>query len=192
MTTPDAIDRQILDLLQADARQTNAQIADQVGLTAPSVFERIRKLEQRGVIRGFTVRVDPAALGKTLTAFIRLTVAYDEKHAAGKLALRDDPDILECYSVAGEDCFILKTRVDSAEALEALINRIRARITVQRSVTMIALSAIKEDGPLTAVGEKSQDGNQKSEAPKASQKSRPPRASRRTNGVGRSTEGAKP
>jgi Lrp/AsnC family leucine-responsive transcriptional regulator len=150
MAMLDEIDVQILELLQANARQTNAEIAEQVGLTAPSVFERIRKLEQKGVIRGFTVHVDPAALGKTLTAFIRLTVAYDEKHAAGKAALRADPDILECYSVAGEDCFILKTRVDSAEALEALINRIRSRITVLRSVTMIALSAVKEDGPLTA------------------------------------------
>jgi len=149
MAMLDEIDVQILELLQANARQTNAEIAEQVGLTAPSVFERIRKLEQRGVIRGFTVRVDPAALGKSLTAFIRLTVAYDEKHAAGKAALRADPDILECYSVAGEDCFILKTRVDSAEALEALINRIRSTVTVLRSVTMIALSAVKEDGTLT-------------------------------------------
>ncbi len=172
MLTLDDIDRKIVDLLQADARQTNAEIAAQVGLTAPSVFERIRKLEQRGAIRGFTVRVDPAALGKPLTAFIRLTVAYDEKHAAGMAALRDDPDILECYSVAGEDCFILKTRVDGPGALEALINRIRSRMTVLRSVTMIALSAVKEDGPLAA----------SAAAPS------PPvaaRADRRPNGVGR-------
>jgi len=144
----DDTDRHILDLLQQNARATNAELAEAVGLTASSVFERIRKLEQRGVIRGYTVQVDPEALGKPLTAFIRLTVAYDDRHAPGVAALRDDPDVLECYSVAGEDCFILKTRVDGPGALEALINRIRQRITVLRSVTMIALSAVKEGGPL--------------------------------------------
>jgi Lrp/AsnC family leucine-responsive transcriptional regulator len=102
------------------------------------------------VIRGYTVEVDPDALGKPLTAFIRLTAAYDDRHAAGVEAIAADPDVLECYSVAGEDCFIIKTRVDSPGALEALIHRIRARMTVLRSVTMIALSAIKEGGPLTA------------------------------------------
>lgn len=150
MVTLDHIDRKIIDLLQANARRTNAEIAEEVGLAAPSVFERIRKLEQRGVIRGYTVEVDPEALGKTLTAFIRLTAAYDDRHAAGVEAIAADPDVLECYSVAGEDCFIIKTRVDSPGALEALIHRIRGRMTVLRSVTMIALSAIKEGGPLMA------------------------------------------
>jgi len=150
MPTLDKIDRQILDLLQANARRTNAEIAEEVGLAAPSVFERIRKLEQRGVIRGYTVQVDAAALGKPLTAFIRLTATYDDRYDAGLAAIAADPDVLECYSVAGEDCFIIKTRVDSPGALQALNHRIRARMTVQRSVTMIALAAIKEDGPLTA------------------------------------------
>ncbi len=150
-TTLDDIDRRILDLLQRDARMTNAAIAAEVGLTAPSVFERIRKLEQRGVIQGYSVKVDPAALGKLLTAFIRLIVAYDEKYAQGVDALRSDPDVLECYHVAGEDCLIVKTRVSSPGELEALIRRIRGYICVQRSVTMIALSAIKEDGPINVL-----------------------------------------
>jgi Lrp/AsnC family leucine-responsive transcriptional regulator len=147
-TTLDDIDRKILALLQHDARMTNAAIAAEVGLTAPSVFERVRKLEQRGVIRGYTIQVDPAALGKIMTAFIRLTVAYDERYAAGIQALRGDPDVLECYHVAGEDCLLVKTRVSSPAELEALIRRMRSHISIQRSVTMIALSAIKEDAPL--------------------------------------------
>ena len=146
----DATDRHILDLLQQDARMTNAEIAERVQLTASSVFERVRKLQEQGVIQRFTVQVDAAALGKPLTAFIRLTVAYDERQAAGVAALRADPDVLECYSVAGEDCYILKTRVASPTELEALIHRIRGRLTVLRSVTMIALSAIKEGGALSA------------------------------------------
>ena len=168
-TTLDDTDRKILDLLQREARITNAAIAAEVGMTAPSVFERIRKLEQRQVIRGYTVTVDPAALGKTLTAFVRLTVAYDERHAAGVEAMRRDPDVLECYSVAGEDCFILKTKVCDPGELEALINRIRRQMTVLRSVTMIALSAVKEGGPLNVLAAAP---NPK---PKAAARSRRPR-----------------
>ncbi len=128
---------------------TNAAIAAEVGLTAPSVFERVRKLEQRGVIRGYTVNVDPAALGRPLTAFIRLTVAFDQKYARGLEAVRDDPDVLECYRVAGEDCLIIKTQAGAPGDLEALLDRIHHHITVSRSVTMIALSAVKESGPLS-------------------------------------------
>ena len=144
----DAIDRKILALLQQDGRMTNAALAEQVNLTAPSVFERVRKLEQRGVIKRYTVEVDAGALDKTLTAFIRVTLAYDERYDAGLRALRADRDILECYSVAGEDCLIIKTRVEDTRALEGVIKRVRSHITVLRSVTMIALSAIKESGPL--------------------------------------------
>ena len=145
----DATDLSILSLLQQDARMTNAEIAAQVGLTPSSVYERVRKLQEQGVIRRYTIQVDPAALGKPLTAFIRLTVAYDERQADGVAAIRDDPDVLECYSVAGEDCYIIKTRVAGPGELEALIRRLRSRLTVARSVTMIALSAIKEDGVLS-------------------------------------------
>jgi Lrp/AsnC family leucine-responsive transcriptional regulator len=145
----DGTDRKIIALLQDDARMTNAAIAAKVGLTAPSVFERIRKLEQRGVIRGYSAVVDPVALGKVMTAFIRLSVGDDEKYTAGVEALREDPDVLECYHVAGEDCFIVKTKVANPTELEALLGRIRSKMTIQRSVTMIALSTIKEDTPLS-------------------------------------------
>lgn len=147
----DDTDRKILDLLQRDARMTNAAVAAEVGLTAPSVFERIRKLEQRGVIRGYTANVDPAALGRPLTAFIRLVAAFDDRYAAGVQAVSRDLDVLELYNVAGEDCFIIKTRVSNPEDLEALLNRIRSHLTVLRSVTMIALSAIKEGGAINVL-----------------------------------------
>ncbi len=147
----DEIDRKILDLLQRDARMTNAAIAAQVGLTAPSVFERIRKLEQRGVIRGYKAILDAVALGKPLTAFTRLTVAYDDSYAAGVEAISQDPDVLECHHVAGEDCLIIKTKVANPADLESLLKRIRGQIAVQRSVTMIALTVIKEDAPLNVL-----------------------------------------
>ncbi len=150
-TTLDEIDRKILSLLQRDARMTNAAIAAEVGLTAPSVFERIRKLEQRGVIKGYTVTIDPVALGKVLTAFIRLTVTDDERYDAGVQAISDDPDVLECSHVAGEDCLIIKTRVADPAELERLLKRIRSRVTMTRSVTMIALTAHKEEAPLNVM-----------------------------------------
>jgi Lrp/AsnC family leucine-responsive transcriptional regulator len=153
MTTAqlDDIDRQILALLQRDARMTNAAIAAEVGLTAPSVFERVRKLEQRGVIQGYTINIDPAALGKPMTALIRLTAAFDERYNAGIKAISEDPDVLECYNVAGEDCLVLKTKCGSPSDLENLLGRIRSQITVQRSVTMIALRALKENAPLNVL-----------------------------------------
>ena len=151
-TTLDDTDRKILELLQRDARMTNAAVAAEVGLTAPSVFERVRKLEQRGVIRRYTIDVDPAAVGKTMTAFIRLTAATDEKYGPGVEAVSCDPDVLELYNVAGEDCFIIKTRVSDPGELYILLNRIRSRLTVLRSVTMIALATLKEDGPLNVLG----------------------------------------
>ena len=151
MSQLDDIDRTILDLLQRDARMTNAAIAAEVGLTASSVFERIRKLEGRGVILGYTARVDPAALGKPLTAFIRLTAGYDEKHDPGMIEISRDPDVLEIYSVAGEDCFLIKTKVASPDQLQSLINRVRSNITVLRSVTMIVMSSLKEGAPINVL-----------------------------------------
>ena len=147
----DDIDRRILDLLQHDARMTNAAIAAEVGLTAPSVFERVRKLEQRGVIRGYTINIDPAALGKTMTAFIRVTAAFDERYDAGVAAISQDADVLECYGVAGEDCLIIKTVVSDPAELNALLHRIRGQVSVQHSVTMIAFRALKENAPLNVL-----------------------------------------
>lgn len=144
----DDTDRKILDLLQQDGRMTNAAIGEKVGMTAPSVFERIRKLESRKVIQRYTAVINPAAVGKTITAFIRLTASWDDRHDPGIAEISRDPDVLELYNVAGEDCFILKTRVENPEELEALLQRIRSKITVLRSVTMIAMSAIKENAPL--------------------------------------------
>ena len=140
----DATDLKILELLQQNARMTNAEIAAEVELTASSVYERVRKLQDQGVIRRFTIEVDPAALGKPLTAFIRLTVAYDDRQAPGVVALRDDPDVLECYSVAGEDCYILKVRAEGPKQLERLISAIRGSADANRSVTNIVLSTYKE------------------------------------------------
>jgi Lrp/AsnC family leucine-responsive transcriptional regulator len=148
VATLDETDRKIIELLQEDGRMTHAALGQAVGLTAPSVFERVRKLEQRGIIKGYSAMIDGASVGRPLTAFIRLTTVDDERYDAGIQALREDPDILECYHVAGEDCFLIKTKVHDPGDLEEILRRVRSRITVQRSITMIAISTVKEHGPV--------------------------------------------
>lgn len=146
----DETDRKILALLQENARLSNAELGKAVGLSASSVFERVKKLQNNGVIKGFVAVVDPAALGKPITAFIRLTVAAPagESYADCKLAFvracRAEADVLECHGVAGEDCYILKVRLSSPAALEGLLDRLRSNMVVSSSVSNIVLSTVKE------------------------------------------------
>jgi len=145
----DEIDRKILVLLQRDARATNTAIAQAVGLSAPSVLERIRKMEARGVIKSYRAVVDSAAVGKPITAFIRVASdaapgAYDEFVKSIAAASRD-PEVLECHSVAGEDCFIFKVKVASPTDLEMLLARLRNTTRIGRTVSMIVLSTLKEE-----------------------------------------------
>lgn len=147
----DEIDRQIVMLLQADGRLSNAAIAEQVGLTTSTVFDRIKKLERRGVIQRYTAVVDAAALGKPITAFVRLVVGSDsqDNYRASKEQFaevcRAEPDVLECHTVAGEDCYILKVRVATTRQLEELIERLRSHTLITRSTTNIVLSTFKEE-----------------------------------------------
>jgi Lrp/AsnC family transcriptional regulator, leucine-responsive regulatory protein len=146
MTAIDDVDRRILEALQADARTPLATVARTVGLSGAAVAERVRKLEQSGVIRGYTAIVDHERLGKPLTAFIRViqAPARDPEDSAGA-ALAGDPDVLEVHHVAGEDCLILKVRAADPRGIEALLHRLRGRLDVTRTVTMIVLSTLKDD-----------------------------------------------
>lgn len=146
----DEIDEKILFLLQADARMSNAAIAEQVGLTASTVFERVKKLERRGVIQRYVAIVDPAALGRPITAFVRLMMggvsgdAYHEDIRRFVESCLQETAVSECHSVAGEDCFVLKVRVGTTEELEALLRRLRSYGPVLRSTTSIVLSTARE------------------------------------------------
>ena len=147
----DEIDARILDLLQADGRMSNAAIAEQVGLTTSTVFERIKKMEKRGIIQRYVAIVDPGLLGKSITAFIRLIIgtAPGEDYAACKqdfvAQCLAEPDILECHSVAGEECYLLKVRVANTGELEKLLERIRTYAMVTRSTSSIVMSTFKEE-----------------------------------------------
>ena len=141
----DEIDRKLLDLLQTNARVSNAEMAEAVGLTVSSVHERVKKLERKGVIKGYVAVLDPDKLAKPLLAFLRLTVSSHEDSQTSIRALCDkEPDILECHNVAGEDCFILKIRAEGPKQLERLLSAIRGSADTSRSVTNIVLSTYKE------------------------------------------------
>jgi Lrp/AsnC family transcriptional regulator, leucine-responsive regulatory protein len=146
----DATDRKILDLLQGNARLSNAEMAEAVGLTVSSVHERVKKMERKGIIKGYVAVVDPDLLGKSVLAFVRLTVSTHEAAADGiKKLCGEEIDILECHNVAGEDCFILKVRAAGPKQLEKLLSAIRGSAEAGRSVTNIVLSTYKESSRVT-------------------------------------------
>jgi len=131
--------------LRKDGRATHAAIAKQVGLTGPAVYARVRRMESAGVIRGYRVDIDPAALGAPLLAFVRVTTRprrgeSDEFEAF----VAAEPSILECHDVDGEDSFILKVRCASPANLRELLLQIRSISEVSRTVSTIALITLKD------------------------------------------------
>ena len=143
----DTIDMKILELLSRDGRISHTAIGKEVSLTAPSVYSRVQRLEQEGIITGYTVLLDPEKLGRGLVAFIRvgLQASAQETEAFEQFVLKE-PQIVECYDVDGEDCYILKVRTASPQTLRELIAHLRSVPRITRTVTSIALLAIKEAG----------------------------------------------
>jgi Lrp/AsnC family transcriptional regulator, leucine-responsive regulatory protein len=149
----DVIDRKLLDMLQGNARLSNAEMAEAVGLTISSVHERVKKMERNGIIRGYVAMVDPEKLGKQLLAFVRLSLDSNDSAQALQALCAGEPDILECHHVAGEDCYILKVRAAGPRRLEDLLAAIRSTSRAERSVTNIVFSTSKESTRVAAGGE---------------------------------------
>jgi Lrp/AsnC family leucine-responsive transcriptional regulator len=142
----DELDSRIVDLLQRDGRATQLEISRTVGMSQPAVAERIRKLEEKGVITGYTARVDAAKLGKDITAFIGVSIEhpkYFDGFARKVLAM---PEVLEAHRVAGQDSYILKVRTSNTKTLDTLlVETLRTISGVTRTHTTIVLSSIKEE-----------------------------------------------
>jgi Lrp/AsnC family leucine-responsive transcriptional regulator len=121
----DRISWRILDELQADARLSYSELGRRVGLSTPAAAERVRRLEDQGVIRGYRAEVDPLAAGLAVAAFIRVRVTGPESQAR-KLtaALEKMPEVFECHRCTGDESFVLKARVGSVGRLEALIDKL--------------------------------------------------------------------
>ncbi|MDX6703410.1 MAG: Lrp/AsnC family transcriptional regulator, leucine-responsive regulatory protein [Baekduia sp.] len=118
----DDTDRALLVELQRDARLSLAELGRRVGLSPPAVGERVRRLTDEGVIRGFRTDVDPRALGYALSAIVRVRPAPRQLQKVAELA-RATPEVVECHRITGEDCFFLKAHVRDVEHLEEVIDR---------------------------------------------------------------------
>lgn len=119
----DAIDTKILRALYADARIPRAELSRRVGLSAPSVAERVRRLEDAGIITGYGARIDPSRLGYGLTILIRARPLPGEMTNMID-AIRETPQIVACDRVSGEDCFVARAHVRDVAEMEAVIDRI--------------------------------------------------------------------
>jgi Lrp/AsnC family leucine-responsive transcriptional regulator len=130
-------DRAILAALAADGRMSYTDLADKVGLSVSAAHQRVRRLEQRGVIRGYTARIHHDAIGLPLTAFIAIRPLDSAAPDDAPQRLAGLPEIESCYSVAGEDFYLLLVRVKSPGDLERLLQEIRSAANVATRTTVV-------------------------------------------------------
>lgn len=119
----DLIDSKILKVMSENVRISTAELGRRIGLSSPSVAERVRRLEESGVIRGYRVDIDPQALGYNASAWLNIRPVPGELYRVAELLL-DIPEITQCERVTGEDCFLAKVHVPHVKDLEAVIDRI--------------------------------------------------------------------
>lgn len=143
----DAVDRKIIDALRLDGRATYAELGRQVGLSASAVHERVGKLEATGVILGYHAVVDPGAVGLGVTALVGIhpTDTADDEEVAAELGRL--PEVESCYTVAGDDAFVVKVRVATVDQLERTLVRLRRIGGVSRTRTTVVLSTRFEGRP---------------------------------------------
>lgn len=133
----DDIDRALVRQLVADGRATLAQLASTAGLSVSAVQSRVRRLEARGVVSGYSARINPEAVGQMLSAFVAITPLDPSLPDDAPARLEHIDAIVACHSVAGEESYILLVRVSSARALEDLLQQIRSAANVRTRSTII-------------------------------------------------------
>jgi len=147
--TIDGIDVEIMRLVQANARLAQAEIARIVGLAPSAVLERLRKLEARGAIRGYTAHVDPEVLDLRMLAFVAVQTADRPGESRVGQALAAVPEVLEVHHVAGDDCLLLKIRARDATHLSQILREQLGAVEGVRSTrTTIVLETVKETSKL--------------------------------------------
>ncbi|RCK71255.1 Lrp/AsnC family transcriptional regulator [Desertihabitans brevis] len=141
------IDRQILSLLSGDGRMSYTDIGRATGLSTSAAQQRVRRLEQRGVISGYTARINPEALGRTLTAFVEVTPLDPGQPDDIPERLAPISEVVSCYSIAGDANYLLKVQVGTPLELEHLLLRLRTTGNVTTHTTLV-LSIPYEERPL--------------------------------------------
>ena len=133
----DDIDRILVRELVADGRATLSELATSTGLSVSAVQSRVRRLESRGVVTGYSARINPEAVGHLLSAFVAITPLDPSQPDDAPARLEHLAEIESCHSVAGEESYVLLVRVESARTLEDLLQRIRTTANVQTRSTII-------------------------------------------------------
>lgn len=117
----DAVNMRILEELQRDPRLTMSELGRRIGMSSPAVTERVHRLEEAGVIRGYRLDLDPAALGLSITAYVRIRPSAGQLPKIAELA-QQIPEVVECHRVTGEDCFVLKVHLPAIDQLDRLLD----------------------------------------------------------------------
>jgi Lrp/AsnC family leucine-responsive transcriptional regulator len=139
------LDVKALQTLMRNGRTTWAELGQLLGLSAPSAADRVRKLEQRGIIRSYAALVDPALVGYPLTAYVSVSLASHRNRAAFLRAISKMAQVAECHHVAGDDDYLLKVRCRGTQDLDHLLaTQLKDKLGVARTRTTIVLSTAKE------------------------------------------------
>jgi Lrp/AsnC family leucine-responsive transcriptional regulator len=148
----DLVDRKILAILQKNGRITNVKLASEVGLSPPTVLERVRKLEERGVIEKYVALVDPAKVGLGLCAFVQVSLSFHREKEIDRFRgeVLEFPEVLECYHVAGEGDYLLKVASKDIQAYrDWLVTKLTTLEVVQRVQTLIVFETMKRETKLS-------------------------------------------
>lgn len=140
----DETDVKILEILQREGRTKRNDLAERVGLSLPAVSERLKKLEESGIITGYYARLNHHMLGKDITAFIIATVDSSKHFAAFLDHASNTPEVLECHAITGDGTHMVKVRTDNTGSLEKLLAKIQSWQGVSKTTTCVVLSTSKE------------------------------------------------
>jgi Lrp/AsnC family transcriptional regulator, leucine-responsive regulatory protein len=137
----DDVDWQLLGLLQKDGRMTNADLAKSVGLSPPSVLQRVRTLEKAGLVRGYTALLDPERLGFRITAWVQISLALHQEQPIERFrkSIQDIPEIMESYQVSGDFDFLLKVIVRDMRSYEVFV---REKLSKVKGIQQIKTSFV--------------------------------------------------
>jgi Lrp/AsnC family transcriptional regulator, leucine-responsive regulatory protein len=151
----DDIDLTILEILQKNGRTRRNDIAHTVGLSIPSVSERLKKLEENNIILGYHAVLNPQKLGKDITAFIKVSVDSSKHYTSFIDHMKLNDEILEAHAITGEGTHLLKVRTENTASLEKLLSKIQAWSGVVNTSTSLVLSTQKESTALKITKTKS-------------------------------------
>lgn len=140
----DELDILILNALQSNGRIKRSELAELVGLSLPAASDRLRKLEERGYVKGYAAILDHTKFGKDITAFVQVSVDTSLHYENFLKHVQKSPEILECHAITGDGSHLLKIRTDNTAALERVLSQIQSWKEVQRTRTSVVLSTTKE------------------------------------------------